>query len=283
MRADRVAQSRAQLVRERPAALAPHVSGRHRRRPREPPHLDAAVLRHEQVPGGQLAHVAVDRHRGWDAVEREVRLERLEVDLAGESRLAHERLELRRERQDAARDPVVERLDPERIAGQDEAARPGVPQRDREHAAQPGGEVEAALLVEVRQHLRVAVRREPVPAPRQVVLQPAVLVELAVLDDRTAPSSLCIGWSPRARSMIARRRAARPTGPETNTPSLSGPRCASARAMARTVRSSAAPPARASVPQMPHTAYADPSRRIAATSAAPRCSTRHAVAMIRLR
>src|SRR3954468_19493536 len=76
-----------------------------------------------------------------------------------------------------------------------------------------------------------------------------------------APSSLRIGWSPRARSMIASRRAARPTGPSAKTPSLSGPRCTSASAIARTARSSTAPPSRATMPQMPHIASSSPPHR----------------------
>src|SRR4051812_48382107 len=52
--------------------------------------------------------------------------------------------------------------------------------------------------------------------------------------------------------MIASRRAASATGPSAKTPSLSGPRCTSASAIARTARSSTAPPSRATMPQMPH-------------------------------
>ena len=44
------------------------------------------------------------------------------------------------------------------------------------------------------------------------------------------PSSFAIGWSPVSRSMIASLRAARPTGPSTKTPSLSGPRWSERRA-----------------------------------------------------
>src|SRR3954467_7619350 len=77
----------------------------------------------------------------------------------------------------------------------------------------------------------------------------------------TLPSALRSGWSPRARSMLASRRAASATGPSAKTPSLSGPRCTIASAIARTARSSTAPPSRATMPQMPHTASSSPPHR----------------------
>ena len=82
--------------------------------------------------------------------------------------------------------------------------------------------------------------------------------------------------------MIANRRAASPTGPVANTPSLSGPRCTSVSAIGARAPLVDAPPSRASVPQMPHMAT-PAARRIAATSLAPRCRTRNAVATIRRR
>src|SRR4051812_49445201 len=51
-------------------------------------------------------------------------------------------------------------------------------------------------------------------------------------------------------SMIARRRAANATGPSTQRPALSGPRCVSAALIASRAARSA--PSRAAIPQMPH-------------------------------
>ena len=52
--------------------------------------------------GGELARLAEDRHRGRHEVEGEVGLERLEVELARESGLPDQRLQLRGERERAA-------------------------------------------------------------------------------------------------------------------------------------------------------------------------------------
>ena len=62
----------------------------------------------------------------------------------------------------AAGDAVVERLDPVAVSGEHEPPLARVPERDREHPAQPPREVEPVLLVEVDEHLGVAVRAEAV-------------------------------------------------------------------------------------------------------------------------
>src|SRR5207244_10614658 len=45
-----------------------------------------ALLPHEDVPGGKLAEVLEDRIRSRNRVEREKRLERVEIDLAARQR-----------------------------------------------------------------------------------------------------------------------------------------------------------------------------------------------------
>src|SRR3954452_13424790 len=76
------------------------------------------------------------------------------------------------------------------------------------------------------------------------------------------PSSFPIGWSPWARSMMESRRAASPTGPDTNDPSLSGPRCTSVEFIDVSSAGSTPPGARVRTPQMPHTSASsgDPPR-----------------------
>src|SRR5205085_7530150 len=89
----------------------------------------------------ELAAIAEDRQRRGNRVEGEERLERVEVDLA-----ARERAQLGRERELAAHVPVQERLDPEAVAREQEPTRAApVPERDREHPAQPAREVVAVL------------------------------------------------------------------------------------------------------------------------------------------
>src|SRR4051794_6005721 len=68
-----------------------------------------------------------------------------------------------------------------------------------------------------------------------------------------------MGWSPWARSTIARRRAASPTGPSRTVPSESGPRCTSvALIAARAAPSTGAAPSSDASPQIPHTGLALP-------------------------
>ena len=133
------------------------------------------------MPGRELADVAEDRVRRRDRVEGEERLERVEVDLA-----ARQRPQLRREAQLVAAVPVVERLDPVAVAREHEAAPPRVPDRDREHPAQPLGEAEPVLLVEVDERLGVAARAELVPGALELAAELRVVVDLAVLDDDAA-------------------------------------------------------------------------------------------------
>ncbi len=141
----------------------------------------AALLPHEQMPCRELAHVAEDRVRRGDGVEGEERLERVEVDLA-----ARQGAHLRRELERAAGCAVVERLDAVAVAREHEPARALVPDRDREHPAQPAREVEAVLLVQVHDRLRVGVRAVRVPVVHELAHELRVVVDLAVLDDDAA-------------------------------------------------------------------------------------------------
>src|SRR5262249_1230720 len=93
------------------------------------------------------------------------------------------RAQLRRELEPAARRAVVERFDPEAVAGEDEPPGPRVPQRDREHPAQAAREGRPLLLVEVDEDLGVALRAEAMTGALELRAQLAIVVELAVLDD----------------------------------------------------------------------------------------------------
>ena len=148
---------RATLVGRRPAAAA--RSGG----PATSPPLPA-----EQMPRGQLAGLGEDRQRRRDRVEGEVGGDRLGVDRTREARLLEHRLQLRGEGEPCRDEPVVERLDPEAVAGQQQPPLALVPEGDREHPPQPLDEAVAVLLVEVDQHLGVAVGREAVPAALQL-------------------------------------------------------------------------------------------------------------------
>ena len=176
VRAHRVAQARAAFLDELGLVLA--VARRQRPRPRESLELDAAVGPRERVARRQLADVDEDRARRRHAVERQERFERVEVDIP-----VREGVELRRERQLAADGAVVQRLDPEAVAREHEPPGARVPDGDREHAAQPLPQARPPFLVAVREHLGVAMRAEPVTGAFELVLELAVVVDLAVLDD----------------------------------------------------------------------------------------------------
>jgi hypothetical protein len=136
------------------------------------------------MAGRQLARLAVDRQRRRNPVQREVGLDRVEVDRSREARLRDERLELRGPRQHAADVPPVQGLDPEAVATHDEPPARRVPQGEGEHAAQAPGEREPVLLVEMDEDLGVAVvGAEPMPLGLELATQLGVVVDLAVVDD----------------------------------------------------------------------------------------------------
>ena len=168
-----------------------------------------SLLPDEQVPGRQLARSLEDRVGRGHEVEGEVGLERVQVDLA-----ARQGAELRGEAKLAVFVPVVERLDAEAVARQDQPPLAPVPDRHGEHAAQARGEVESVLLVEVDDHLGVAVAREAVPLRLELGAQLAVVVDLAVLDDLQAPvlvrERLVAGVEVDDRESAARRYRRRP-------------------------------------------------------------------------
>ena len=175
--------------------LGAHLVRGHRRRPREAlePVRAVRLLPDEQVPGRQLADVAEDRQRRRDRVEREERLERVEVDLA-----ARQRAQVGREREPAGGRAVDERLDPEAVAREHEPPPARVPERDGEHAAQERREAVAVLLVEVARAPRCRRACGSGGPPLELAAQLAVVVDLAVLDDRDRP-------------VLVRRAAGRPS------------------------------------------------------------------------
>jgi hypothetical protein len=155
MRAHRVAQTRAALLDE--LGLVVVVPRLERTWPRVFTYCHVAVLPDQDVTREQLPDLAEDRERPRDRVEREERVERVEVDLA-----LRQRVELGRERELAVDVAVVERLDPEAVAREHELLLPRIPDRDGEHPAQPLEEAETPLFVAVHVHLGVALGAEGV-------------------------------------------------------------------------------------------------------------------------
>ncbi len=184
--ADGVAQGLAQLARELVGGAALRPLGLDRRRPRVAAQAQLAVAPDGERAGRQLARLGEDRQRRRDRVEGEEGGDGARLDLAREARLLEQRLELGGEGERALAQAVVERLDPEAVAGEQQALLALVPDRHREHAAQPLGEALAVLLVEVDEHLGVGGGAEAVAAALELTAQLAVVVDLAVLDDDDA-------------------------------------------------------------------------------------------------
>ena len=101
----------------------------------------------------------------------------------GMSRVLEQRVHLRRPREDAVAQVVQQRLLADPVAREQQLLAALVPQREREHAVQVAHAVGAVLLVEVHDHLGVALRGELVAAAAQLLPQLAVVVDLAVHHD----------------------------------------------------------------------------------------------------
>ena len=147
------------------------------------PRAPSSFLPDQQAARRKLPGILENRQRGRDEHESKVGVERFEVDLPRKARLADERLELGAEREASSRRAVVERLDPEAIAREHEPALAAVPESYGEHPAQPVDKAGTVLLVEVHEHLGVALRGKPMTLGLQLRPLFPVVVDLAVLDD----------------------------------------------------------------------------------------------------
>ena len=124
---------------------------------------------------------------GGDVAEAQVEIERLFVELAGNCRIAEERLDLAPEGQPVLAEVVVDRLLAQAVAGEEEPALVPVPDGEGEHPAQPLGKLFAPLFVAVDQDLGVAVALEDVALGDELPLEIEEVVDLAVEGDPDGP------------------------------------------------------------------------------------------------
>ena len=112
-------------------------------------------------------------------------IQRVFVDLAGLLRILEQRLDLGGKGDAAMVDAVVERLDANPIADQPQAALARVPQRDREHPAEPVQAVDAPLLERMQDDFGVGMARLPPVSAQCFELLPhlGVVVDFAVEHD----------------------------------------------------------------------------------------------------
>ncbi len=150
--------------------------------------LDAAAL-DDAAPGD---HQRLARQHPPDAGEDgvaaggELQLQQLVARLAhqlGRDEAArNQAFGLRREGEALRGLDVIERLDAERIARQDEPPRRRIVQRQRIHAAQPAGEIEPVAAIEMQRQLAIRLGRERRVRQRRPQLD--VIVDLGIGDER---------------------------------------------------------------------------------------------------
>jgi hypothetical protein len=141
-----------------------------------------AALQDQGVAGGNPLHALEERRRADRVPEGQEGVELVKGEPPRHVGVDKQRLRLGRELHAAAAIDEVERLDAHVIDGQDEPLEPAVPERQRVHAAQRREQLQAALLVEVRDRLAVAPGSERVPARGELRPQLDVVEDLAVED-----------------------------------------------------------------------------------------------------
>ena len=102
------------------------------------------------------------------------------VDPPLHARVLEDGLDLRAEHQPAVSLRVVERLDADAVAGEQQPPAHGVVQGEAEHAAQVVDHVDPVFLVAVQDHLGIGVAAEAVPFCLELGAQFLKIVDLAV-------------------------------------------------------------------------------------------------------
>jgi hypothetical protein len=131
----------------------------------------------------------------------------LGVDAARDRGEVEQRLLLGGEREAAFPLGDVERLDSERIAGQQQRPPAEVEHGEREHSDQPRQRVHAEECERLEQHLGVALRAERDAARLEIGAELAVVVDLAIEEDRQLASSRAHRLPPRLREVDDREAA----------------------------------------------------------------------------
>ena len=159
----------------------------------------AAGFEHERMARRQLVDAFEHRERRVDQPQREVLVERGEIHPRRPPVEGEQRLDLRRAGEAALVVQVVERLLSEVIARRQQAATLHVPQHEREHAAQVLEQPVAVALVQRDDDLAVAVSQECVAVALELAAQLAVVVDLAVADQRGSSGRRCAAAAGRPR------------------------------------------------------------------------------------
>ena len=206
-------------------------------------------------PGRRSRTPLEERPVGEDVLEGEVLEQVRQAEACLQRLMLEHRLDLGAEQEDGPEVGVVERLDAEAVAREEQLGRSrsqiasaNMPLKRSTHAGPQAAYALSTTSVSVCE-------RNAVARGGELVAQLGEVVDLAVVGDPVAPSLEAIGIAPAGvGSMIARRRLTSPTGPSAYWPSPSGPRWAMTSPIRRSSSGATELPERSSTPAMPHTA-----------------------------
>lgn len=139
----------------------------------------------QQMAGLQFPHVA-EGHSARGTQEEQRVAEFLGGGARFHQRVGEDGLGFRAEEHSSRGRVVVEGLDPETVADEEEFLACGVPDGDGVHAVQAAHEVGAPLEVSAQRHLGVAGGGEPMPVQGEFGAQLTVVVDLAAVGDHGA-------------------------------------------------------------------------------------------------
>jgi len=181
--------------------------------------VDAPRVADQAVAGQELPHAAPGGARRRHVLKRQVVEDRALVHVARNGGVEQQRLELARECHALPVVVIVERLDPDAIADEEQAAAVAVEQRERELAAQLVDEIVAVVLVQMEQQLGVPGAAQPVAAGHEGAAHVAPAVQLAVEHGPAGSVLVADGLMSRSsraydrESAVAKRHVS--VGPET--------------------------------------------------------------------
>ena len=144
---------------------------------------DCAVFHYQDMPGLELVDLLEPRARPRDIAQREIEVERFRIERARHAGHLKQRLDLGGEDEEVLVAVVVERLDAQPVASQEEPPLAPVPDGEGEHPAQPFDARLAELLVGVNDRLGIGARPKTVAARREIAREVGEVVDLAVEHD----------------------------------------------------------------------------------------------------
>ena len=173
---------------------------------------------------GKGKHSLQNRHRLRDAAKKQISSDGILRQVFGHCAGREQRSNLRSKRKTFRRLRVIERLDAQRVARQEENRCRGITlakikQSEGEHAPQFGEGVFAPLFPSMNENFRVRLGGQAVTAERQALAQVAIVVQLTVENDRDV-----LGFVPGGLVAASQIDDAQPAHPqcESRRPRIAG-------------------------------------------------------------